>query len=127
MIEPVVANGKPNKANRHLDTGAPLTARAVLIGIMLIPLMCLWVESTEIVAQGTDLAAMSLIIAVVFALFCLLLLNFCLKKYLPKLAFSQAELMYIYIMQTCSIGISGIGMMQFLSTFVGDIDHYATP
>ncbi len=127
MMNPAAPNDSSGKAPIRRAAGAPLTLRALLIGIMLIPLMCLWVEYTEIVAQGTDLAAMSLIIAVVFALFCLLLLNFALKRYLPRLAFSQAELMYIYIMQTCSIGISGIGMMQFLSTFIGDIYHYATP
>ena len=35
--------------------------------------------------------------------------------------------MYIYIMQTVSIGISGIGMMQFLNTFCGNIFYYGTP
>lgn len=104
-----------------------ITLRALIIGILLIPLMCLWVEYTEIVAQATDLAAMSLIIAVVFVLFVLLLFNFLLKKYLPRFAFSQAEVMYIYIMQTVSIGISGIGMMQFLNTFTGNIFYYGTP
>jgi hypothetical protein len=41
---------------------AGITPRAFVIGTLLIPLMCYWVEYTEIVAQGTDLAAMSLII-----------------------------------------------------------------
>src|SRR5579871_2234324 len=89
--------------------------------------MCLWNEYTEIVAQATDLAAMSLIIAVVFVLFILVLFNLLLKKFAPRFAFTQAELMYIYIMQTVSIGISGIGMMQFLNTFVGNIFYYGTP
>ena len=107
--------------------GAGITPRALIIGILLIPIMCLWTEYTEIVAQATDIAAMSLIIAVVFVLFMLLLVNFGLKKYLPRWAFTQAELMYIYIMQTVSIGISGIGMMQFLNTFTGNIFYYGTP
>ena len=107
--------------------GAGITPRALIIGILLIPILCLWTEYTEIVAQATDIAAMSLIIAVVFVLFMLLLVNFGLKKYLPRWAFTQAELMYIYIMQTVSIGISGIGMMQFLNTFTGNIFYYGTP
>jgi hypothetical protein len=104
-----------------------ITPRALIIGTLLIPLMCLWNEYTEIVAQATDLAAMSLIIAVVFVLFMLLLVNFALKRLAPRWALTQAELMYIYIMQTVSIGISGIGMMQFLNTFVGNIFYYGTP
>ncbi len=29
--------------------------------------------------------------------------------------------MFIYLMQTVSVGISGIGMMQFLNTMLGDV------
>ncbi len=104
-----------------------ITRRAFIIGILLIPLMCYWNEYTEVVAEATDLAAMSLIIAVVFALFVLTMINLGLKRFAPKWAFSQAELMYIYIMQTVSIGISGIGMGQFLVTFTGNLFYYSTP
>ena len=104
-----------------------ITPRALIVGTLLIPIMCFWNEYTEIVAQATDLAAMSLIIAVVFALFVLLMLNLFLKRFVPKAALTQAELMYVYIMQTCSIGISGIGRMQFLNTFTGNIFYYSTP
>lgn len=103
-----------------------ITPRALIIGLILVPVMCFWNEYTEIVAEATDLAAMSLIIAVVFALFVLILFNRFLIRFLPKYAFSQAEMMYIYIMQTVSIGISGIGMMQFLNTFTGNIFYYST-
>ncbi len=104
-----------------------LTARALLIGLALVPVMAFWNEYTEIVAQATDLAAMSLPIAVVFALCVLIGLNLLLKRYLPRVAFTQAELLYIFVMQTVSIGISGIGMMQFLSTTLADYFYYATP
>jgi hypothetical protein len=106
---------------------AGITPRALIIGLLLIPVMCFWVEYGEIVAQATDLAAMSLIIAVVFALFVLVLLNRFLKRYFPRHAFTAAELMFIYVMQTVSIGISGIGMMQFLNTFTANIFYYGTP
>ena len=104
-----------------------ITPRAFVIGLLLIPIMCFWNEYTEIIAEATDLAAMSLIIAVVFALFVLLMLNLALKRYLPRYALTQAELMFVYMMQTVSIGISGIGMMQFLNTFTGNIFYYGTP
>ncbi|MCC6444874.1 MAG: hypothetical protein IT210_15630 [Armatimonadetes bacterium] len=57
----------------------------------------------------------------------LVALNLALMRWLPRLAFSQAELLYIFIMQTASIGISGIGMMQFLCAGVADVFYFATP
>ena len=99
---------------------AGITLRAFLLGTLLIPLLCYWVEYTEIVAQGTDLAAMSLIIGAVFALFVLICFNGLLARFFPKWVFSQAELMFVYVMQTVSIGISGIGMMQFLIPTLGN-------
>ena len=91
-----------------------ITLRALLIGLFLIPVVCIWNEYTEIVAEGTDLVAMSLIIAVVVLLFGLVLINLALKRWRPRKAFSQAELMTIYIMLIVSVGISGIGVGQFL-------------
>jgi hypothetical protein len=104
-----------------------ITLRALLIGLLLIPVVCIWNEYTEIVAEGTDLVAMSLIIAVVVLLFLLVLGNMLLKRWWPSKAFSQAELLYIYVMLTVSVGISGIGMGQFLIVTLGNLFYYATP
>ena len=104
---------------------AGITPRAFLIGLLLIPLLCYWVEYTEVVTQGTDLAAMSLVIGAVFALFVLICLNAVIGRFAPRWRFTQAELLYIYLMQTVSIGISGIGMYQFLITGMGNALHYA--
>ena len=100
--------------------GAGITPRAFLIGTLLIPVLCYWVEYTEIVAEGTDLEAMNLIIGAVFALFVLICVNGVIARVAPRWVFSQVELMFIYIMQTVSIGISGIGMMQFLVPTLGN-------
>ncbi len=105
---------------------AGITPRAFILGTLLIPLMCYWVEYTEIVAQGTDLAAMSLIIGAVFSLFVLVCLNGIIARVAPRWKFSQAELLFVYIMQTVSIGISGIGMMQFLVPALGNAFYYKT-
>lgn len=126
-----VAVGEPPRGPSRAAAPPPRTAgitwRALLIGALLIPVVCIWNEYDEIVAEGTDLVAMSLIIAVVILLFCLVLINLALKRWTPRLAFSQAELMYIYIMLTVSAGISGIGMTQFLVPQLGNLYHFATP
>src|SRR5947207_2805567 len=110
----VVAVGEPPRAPMPAPPAPPpttgITRRALLIGALLIPVVCIWNEYDEIVAEGTDLVAMSLIISVVILLFLLVMINLALKKWAPRIAFSQAELMYIYVMLTVSAGISGIGM-----------------
>lgn len=127
-LEP--AGAGPSAPTQVPSTPPPtqgITPRALLIGLFLIPVVCIWNEYTEIVAEGTDLVAMSLIIAVVVLLFGLVLVNLALKRWWPRAAFSQAELMYIYVMLTVSVGISGIGMTQFLITTLGNLYYYATP
>ncbi len=128
MTQPSTSDPRGNSPFKNpTPVKHPITLRAIIIGIIFIPIVCLWVEYTEIVAQATDLAAMSLPIAVVFVLVLVICANLFLRKYLPRYAFSQAEILYIFIMQTVSIGICGIGMMQFLNTEVADIFYYSTP
>ncbi len=101
-------------------TTQSVTWRAWAIGALLIPLLVFWVEYTEIVASGPDLAAMSLPMASTFALLVLIAINLVTKKLAPKLCLNQADLIVIYTMNTIAVYISGIGMMQFLTpTLVG--------
>ena len=93
---------------------APFSTRAFVIGLILCPLIVGWAEYNEVVAQGADLIAMSLIMSVVFVLMLLLLVNAGLRRYAPRLALTRPELMLIYTMNSASVGICGIGMMQFL-------------
>lgn len=104
-----------------------VTPRALLIGALLVPVLCFWNLYSEIVAQSTELAVMALSIGVVFALLVLILLNFALKKWLPRFALTQAELLFIFLMQTVSIEISSVGMVQFLNMMLTGAYHYASP
>jgi hypothetical protein len=119
-----LASRSPSAKSRRSVAG--LTPRALLIGVLLVPTLCTWTLYTEIVAQSTELAVMSLSVGAVFALLVLLAINAALKRWTPRLAFTQAELVFIYIMQTVSIGISGVGMIQFLNIGLADIFRYAT-
>src|SRR5579862_10073502 len=89
---------------------APFSKRALLIGVILCPLLIFWAEYTEIVAQGADLIAMSLVMAVMFAFIVMLSINGIVRKFAPERALTQAEMMFIYVMNSASIGIAGIGM-----------------
>ncbi|MDX1931556.1 MAG: DUF6785 family protein [Capsulimonadales bacterium] len=104
-----------------------MTGRAFLLGILFIPILCFWNVYSDVVAQSTELAVMSLSIAVVFLLMVLLCINAALKRWLPRHAFTQAELLFLYIFQTTSITISSVGMVQFLNMGIANIFHFATP
>ena len=121
--EPADAGGTSAPPRRW----SPVSPRAFLLGLLLIPLLVYWVEYTEIVARGPDLAALALPTAVLFMLFVLVALNLVIKRFAPARAFSQAELLVVFSMNAVAVGISGIGQMQFLSpTLVGWM-YYATP
>src|SRR5690348_10445607 len=126
--QPLAAARQPVATGRAQRLAAyGLTPRAFLIGTLLIPLLIFWNIYSDIVAQSTELAVTSLSIGVVSALLALLAVNFALKKWLPRFALSQAELLFIYIMQTASIGISSVGMIQFLNMMLTGVFRYATP
>lgn len=104
-----------------------ITGRALLIGALLVPVLCAWNVYCDVVAQATEMAVLSLSIGVVFVLLVLLGVNAALRVWMPRRALTQAELLYIYVMQTTSIGISSVGMTQFLCMGLGNVFYYATP
>ena len=116
----------PPPSSAHIMTQG-ITTRAVVIGALLVPVLSWWTLYSEIVAQSTELAVMSLSVGAVFALLVLLLVNAALKRACPRFALTQAELLCIYAMQTVSLVISGVGMMQFLYVGLANVYWYATP
>src|ERR1700722_13197560 len=104
-----------------------ISARAWIIGLLLIPILVFWVEYTEIIAEGPDLAAMSLPMSSVFALLVLIAGNAVLRPWKPSWTLTQPELLVIYTMNTIGVYICGIGMMQFLPHALVGWWHYATP
>ena len=63
---------------------------AILIGLLLIPINTYWVIYVEGIRHWNHCTAMSLFWNTIFCLLLLVLLNLVLKRYAPKLAFSQA-------------------------------------
>ncbi len=117
----------PVKEKRSARRWSALTLRAFIIGLLLIPLLVFWLEYTESIASGPDMAGMSLPMAVVFALLVLISLNLIVKRARPALALSQAELLYIYAMTSVAFWIGGLGMMQFLHPALVGFRYFATP
>src|SRR5437773_9996015 len=93
----------------------PPRARALLLGLGLVPLLCGWSMRTEIISGGSELIEGSLLAIVVFALFLIVLANDRVLRWRPSAALSRAELIVVYVMQTTSVGIAGLGQLQFLN------------
>ena len=121
------SSSPPAAAPSAASRWSGITVRAWVIGLLLIPLLDFWLEYTEIVASGPDLAAMSLPMAVLFALLVLIGINLLVKRVNSRWALSQAELLFIYTMNTVAIYIGGLGMMQFLTPALVGWKFYQTP
>jgi hypothetical protein len=103
---------------------APFPRRGLVVGLAACPLVVFWGEYTEIISRGADLIAMSLIMSVLCLFLALLGINALLNRFAPKLAFSRADLLMIYIINSASIGLSGLGMMQFLTNVLAGSIYY---
>ena len=93
--------------------------RAVLVGLILIPVNCYWITSIEMVQYFAQPTTVSLIFTVVFNLFVLTLLNLLAKRFLPWLSFSQGELLIIYAMLSVVSAIAGASFMEILCPILG--------
>jgi len=94
--------------------------RAILIGLLLIPVNTYWIAMTEMVWKSLHFTVSSLPMNVVFILLFLILLNRLIKSIAPGFILSQSELLTIYIMLAASSTIAGYDSMVAL---MGVIPH----
>ncbi|MBD3182611.1 hypothetical protein GF312_09985 [Candidatus Poribacteria bacterium] len=105
-----------------------ITWRALIIGAVLIPLNNYWIMQVEGVWNTGHSTCLSLMWHVVLNLLLLISINiFLLKKYLPKYALTEAELIALYAMLTLGASISGRDMLQILIPVMGWAFWFATP
>ena len=113
--------------NRAKET-AFIPARAILIGLILLPINAYWITIvSELWATMIGMNATSLFFNAVFNLFFLILINLPLRKFLPNFAFSRTELLTIYVMLVMLSTVCGYTMMSFV---IGALTHpfwFATP
>jgi hypothetical protein len=107
------------------DSG--FTAKALIIGVLLIPINCYWVVKSESVYSTYSPSAIALFSNVVFAIFILVIVNSVFKRLLTSFKFTQAELLTIYVMLCMGTAISGHGFAQILPPIMGHAFRFATP
>ncbi len=124
--EPVPRSGTPSSTDADSKT-APLTsekdtvvtqarsvtARILLLGTLLIFANCYWVIQVEGIWHTNHATAMSLFWNTIFFLLILVLVNiFILKRFFPRHAFSQGELITCYAMMTIASALAGHDSLQ---------------
>lgn len=104
-----------------------ITFRAILIGIILIPPNTYFIMANHLRFWSTLPTTMSLIYNVVITLAVLTGLNLLLKRFLPRFALQQAELLTIYVILSLSSAIAGHDMMQTVVPVIPNGFWFATP
>jgi hypothetical protein len=89
-----------------------VTWRSILIGTFLIPINTYWVIQVEGIWHSNHATAMSLFWNSVFCILLLVLLNLVLKRYTPRVAFSQGEFITIFVMINLATALAGHDTLQ---------------
>ena len=84
-----------------------VTLRAVLIGLMFIPLNAYLVVQLETVWGVGDPTTMTIFFNAVFCLFLVITLNLLFVRWTPEYALNQGELLTIYSILMVSVSVSG--------------------
>jgi len=102
------------------------TARAIILGVLLIGLNCFWIVASEnrVIWELTDF---SIFPTTLTTLFILILLNLLAARFFRNLSLSSAELVTIYVMISIATGMAGHDMIRQLIPMMGNPFWYATP
>lgn len=105
-----------------------ISFRAIVLGLILIPINCYWLVISRQPYQYQPIPTIiSPFFNVIFILFVLILINWLLIRFAPKLAFTQGEFIVIYIMLSLTSALQSFQMMQTLTTVMEVPFRLATP
>lgn len=108
-----------------------VTIRAVVLGLLLVPVLIWWIHHAEFRLGGTmghtALANTALPVAAFFTLMVLTALNGILSCTFPFLTLSQGELLTIYAITAATTGIASSGGVHFLVPALTAPIYYASP
>ncbi len=103
-----------------------VTARAVIIGLLLIPPNLVAMALAEVGWMSSQPTSLSIFCNVVTTVFLICLANLLLQKLLPRFALRRGEILTIFIMLSVAQGISGYDRLQQLMGLMVHPFHYAT-
>lgn len=104
-----------------------VTLKSILIASILIPINCYWVIEMEVIRYSGHPVTISLFFNVIFSLLVVMSFNQLLKRFIPRLALIQSELVIVYLMLSIASGITGHDMLEILVPMLGHAFRFATP
>ena len=111
---------EPVKSTRHV-----VSNRAIILGLLLIPVNCYWMAVMEIQWNSLDSTCVSIFFHVIFLIFVLTGLNALVRLRFPKQAFTQPELLIVYIMLSIASAIMGRDSLENLLPTLGHVFWFA--
>ena len=104
-----------------------VTLRAVLVGLAFVPINVYLVVQWETVWGTQYPTTMGIFFNAIFCLFLVTTLNLLLRKFIPKKALTQGELLTIYVVLITAITVSGHDYTQGLFCSLGTVGWFSTP
>ncbi|MBI3922633.1 MAG: hypothetical protein HY318_14520 [Armatimonadetes bacterium] len=104
-----------------------MTARSVLLGLLLLPLNNYWIIYLELVRDGCFPTVLTLVFTAVTFTFLLVLLNQVLLRCCPRWAFSDGEVVTVYAMLAVGGALAGCDVVQTLVFVLTRAYWSATP
>ncbi len=104
-----------------------VTLKSILLAVFLIPINCYWIIEMEVIRYSGHPVTISLFFNVIFSLFLVIGLNQLLKRFLPRIALVQSELVIVYLMLSIASGITGHDMLEILVPMLGHAFRFASP
>lgn len=104
-----------------------MSLRAFLLALVLIPLQAFWLIHMELVRGGIWPTVLSLLFTVIFFLFVIAVANLPLRRWLPRWALRDDELLSLYILLATGASLSGCDVGQTWVHILAAPYHFATP
>lgn len=122
--EPLTRDGADSPA----DTGKArvgITWRSIILGALLIPPNAYWVMMVEAIYHRGHPSVMALPWNVLFNVLALVIINQFLKRFLPRFAFTQPELVTVYVMLWVVTMLAGHDSLQLGIPAMAFTAHFA--
>ncbi|MBW3624435.1 MAG: hypothetical protein KY468_13600 [Armatimonadetes bacterium] len=104
-----------------------ITWRSILLGFLLLPPFDYWVLDMEVRTSSVEPTDLTLVAPVVVALFLLVGINGLFRRWLPRWAFSPAELLVVYSILMLGVGLSSMNAMPIVIYLMTYGRRWATP
>jgi hypothetical protein len=104
-----------------------VTARAVLLALLLMPLNAYWVVMMEVTRYAGHPTTTSLFFNVVFLLALLVGVNALVRRFRPRWAFAPGELLTVYVMLALGSALAGHDSIEVLTPILAHASRYASP